>query len=355
LERSTARLVAFARTGEAPRGLPEPEAFELVASAKRQGLAGLLDEALGAEAGWPEPARAALREAHLETLSRTLRLLELGRRAQRALDAAGVRSLALKGAALAETAYASAGLRPMADVDLLVLDDWPAARAVLEREGLIPRDRGDHAWSFRDAESGGLVELHWSPTSCPGFHPVPVEAAWQASVPGPWLRAPGADDLLCLLGLHAAFQHALRLSLVQWLDFRRLLETRAAGAAWHDALAAAAGRWRARAALALALDVARAVVAAPVAPALLARLEPRPSRFVRSLPPAAASDPGRALAEDAPAPREIAALRFALGRGRRRELLARTLRPALPGSPRVSAWRRAGALLRRWGGATLRP
>ncbi|MGE0452516.1 MAG: nucleotidyltransferase family protein [Vicinamibacteria bacterium] len=352
MERATARLVALARSGEVPLGLAGPEAGELVAAAKRQGLAGLLDEALGGDASWPGNARESLREAHREDLARTLRLLALGRRAQQALAAAGLRSLALKGAAVTDTALVPAGLRPMGDVDLLVLDDWQAARAVLERHGFVALHRADHAWSFRDADGGGLVELHWSPTSCPGFHPVPVEAAWEASVPGPWLRAPGPEDLFCLLGLHAAFQHALRLTLAQWLDFRRLLESRAAR---PETLAAAAGRWRAGAALSLSLDVARAVVAAPVEPALLARLEPRPSRFVRSLAAAAARDPARALVAGDPAPREIAALRFALARGRRRELLARTLRPALPGLPRVSAWRRAGALLRRWGGAALRP
>src|SRR5438309_683778 len=83
-------------------------------------------------------------------------------------------------------------------------------------------------------------------------------SASQASTAGSWRgasgRVPSAEDLLVSLAQHALFQHGGVLSLVQWLDFRRLQErdapepgavaeaARAAGATEcvHAALAAAA-------------------------------------------------------------------------------------------------------------------
>src|SRR5207342_3313102 len=86
--------------------------------------------------------------------------------------------------------------------------------------------RGDHAWAFRDPSGHGIVELHRSVTSAPGLFPLDAFGLWQRRRAGRGqLRAwPSAEDLLLQLALHAAFQHGLVLSLVQWLDFRLLLE-----------------------------------------------------------------------------------------------------------------------------------
>ncbi len=111
------------------------------------------------------------------------------------------------------------------------------------------------------------------------------------------------------------------LSLVQWLDFRRLLERETLDVAGVAALAAAA---RARAPLAAALAVAEAVVGAKVPDALRAGLPRAAARRLASR----LSDP---LAFVAPAEPELARVRLELAAGRRLELAWRTL--VLPETP----------------------
>jgi len=120
--------------------------------------------------------------------------------------------------------YDSVAERPMADVDVLVLEAWPEALAVLADLGLEEQARADHALAF-GAPGGGTLELHHSVASCPGLHPLDAEGLWQRSstAEGQVRRQPAAEDLLVQLALHAAFQHGLVLTLVQYLDFGRLL------------------------------------------------------------------------------------------------------------------------------------
>lgn len=236
----------------------------LVEAAGLQGLAGLLHGAVAADGrGWPDEAHDRLRDLHRALLARGVVQLELARRAQEILARAGVRSIPLKGAALAETYYPSVADRPMADVDLLALEGWPAAMGALHREGFRDVEAADHASALRDPVSGGILELHHSVCSSPGFYPLDAEGLWARSRPvgGQVGRVPSEEDLLIHLSLHAVFQHGLVLSLVQHLDFRRLLEQTPPDPDRVMALAIAA---RAEAPLAVALAAAAAVVAAPV-------------------------------------------------------------------------------------------
>lgn len=131
--------------------------------------------------------------------------------ALQALSAAGVDLLLLKGAALVAAQSLDPGLRPMADVDLLVRPK-DAARAIttLEGEGWVPAAPVD---ASRRAivhstplvrPSGTPLDLHWR--SLEGEDD--DQAFWTAAVPGVLLgeavRVPGpADQLLhtCVHGL----------------------------------------------------------------------------------------------------------------------------------------------------------
>jgi len=338
-------------SGVAPSWESNESGAALVEAARLQGLAGLLHAAVAAEAGgWPEDARGRLRELRHALLARGVAQLDLVRRAQAILDRSGVRSIPLKGAALAETYYPSVADRPMADVDLLALEGWPAAMAALRREGFGDVEAADHASALRDPVSGGILELHHSVCSCPGFYALDAEGVWARSRPvgGQVGRAPSVEDLLIHLSLHAVFQHGLVLSLVQHLDFRRLLEQTPPDPDRVMALAIAA---RAEAPLAVALAAAEAVVAAPVGRDLRDRLGPYvPSALARWLEQIAASP----LVVVSPAPSALFRVRWEIAAGRRREWLWRTLAPPLPEEraavPR--ALRAAGrglALAWRWG------
>jgi hypothetical protein len=307
----------------------------VVDAAREQGLSALLLGAIerGA-AGWASGLEPALASERRRLLVRTLSQISLAARAIALFAGRGIRALPLKGAVLAESVYDVEAERPMSDVDVLALERFSDAAAVLRAAGFAELARADHAFAFRDPAGGGVLELHRSVTSAPGLFPLDAEGLWQRRRRGRGqLEAwPSVEDLLLQLALHAAFQHGLVLSLVQWLDFRRLLEREAVDVARLADLAAAA---RAEAPLAAALAVAEAVAGAKVPDALRAGLPRAAARRLASR----LRDP---LGFVVPAEPELARVRLELAAGRRLELLWRTL--VLPETPQGDA--RLGARVR---------
>lgn len=300
-----------------PLDLPAPT---LAATAREQGLAGLLLAALEQDRpAWAESLLEGLASERRRALVRTLGQIELAARTVERLAARGIRALPLKGAALAAALYDVESDRPMSDVDVLALERWPEGLAALAADGFTTLARADHAWALRDPESGEVVELHRTLTSAPGLFPLDAEALWRRRrESGGQLRVRSStEDLLLQLALHAAFQHGLVLSLVQWLDFRRLLEREPPD---PGRLLALAGAARARAPLAAALLAAEAVLAAPLTPALREALVPPPG--LRSWLAPRLAQP---LAFVLPSPPALGRVRWELLAGRRPELLWRTL------------------------------
>jgi putative nucleotidyltransferase-like protein len=314
-------LAATGALASLPDGLGAPD---LAQAARDQGVAGLLLDAIERERpAWAAPISTSLADRRRADLVRTLGQIGLAARALGLLEARGVRGLPLKGAALAETVYDVESDRPMSDVDVLVLERWPEATLALRDAGFVEVARGDHAWAFRDPVGAGILELHRSVVSAPGLFPIDIEGLWARSRRGRGQleRLPSAEDLLVQLALHAAFQHGLTLSLVQWLDFRRLLEREPVDASRLRAVAAAA---RAEVPLGAALLAAEAVVKAPV-PAPLR--PPLPASLLRWLEPRL----GDPLALVGPSEPPLGRVRWELLPGRRVELLWRTL--VLPETP----------------------
>jgi hypothetical protein len=322
----------------------------LAETAAEQGVAGALHEALLREprAEWPARARVLLRRSHRLALSRGLRQLSQAGAIQRDLLAVGVRSLPLKGAAVAESLYDSPALRPMADVDMVVLEGWTTALRTLASRGFREVQAGDHAVALRDPETDSIVELHHSVTSCAGFFPVNVENAWRRRVAGPgaiaWL--PGTADLLVHLSLHATFQHGLVLSLGQHVDFVRLMEAAAPQLRDVDEVCA---EMRASAAVALALRLSSTVVGTKL-PAewlawIVARMSPRLDAILRER---------RAVEWLPPAAPALLRTRWALSAGRRAEFVRRSVfvgvgEPAPSWSQRLgAAFARSARLARRY-------
>jgi hypothetical protein len=244
--------------------------------------------------------------------------------------------------------------RPMADVDLLVLDEWPRAVTLLEEAGFAEQGQADHARTFLDPVLGTVVELHRGVTSCARLFPLDPDAAWERSRRGAGLmkRVPSSEDLLVHLSLHAAFQHGLVLRLVQYLDFRRLLEQEPPDPTLLAKLAISA---RAQGAVALALEAARAVVAAPVGPGLEKLVtEWLPNGLRHYVASKLRADPSAFIAPAEPA---LAWVRWQLAEGRRIAFVRETLSPSLSSFSRPAGLRaasRALGLMRRWGLPTLR-
>jgi hypothetical protein len=324
--------------------LPDPdnvvEARSFATAAARQGLIAWLDEVIPAHhTSWSRELRDDLRAAHLRTLAEGVRRCDLARRAQQLLDARGLRSLVLKGAALVETHYPSPAHRPMSDVDLLALDQPSEARRLLLEAGFKEQSAGDHACALQDPEGAGTLELHHSLTSCPGLFPMDADAAWRDHIDTPaGLHVAAAEPLLVQLALHATFQHGLALSVVQYLDFRRVLERPLD----VDRVLRAADATGAREALRLALEAAAAVVGAVPPRALAEALRgPRPRWLARRL-----QEPVRCVE---PAPPALVPARWRAARGRRLQLLRLTL-AGPPGTPGLSTWTRGWSRVTRAAG-----
>lgn len=341
-------LRAWLSTGERPALSPA-----LASAAIDQGLAGLLlsdlDLADGSGTDAPGGSRGRLRDAARRSLVSGVRLLDLCERARRILRDRGLRSLPLKGAALGEWLYDSLAHRPMLDADLLVLDAWPDAIQALLEEGYRDAAGADHARVLVDPVTGGILELHRSVTSCPGLFAFDRDGLWSRSLlaPGLLTRRPGDEDLLIQLCLHASFQHGLVLSLVQWLDLRRLLEKRSLDIPLTAAIAERAG---AMTAVGAAVHAAEAVVGAPL-PAALREAFPLRRRLHDWLGPRLREPLGFV----APAEASLGRVRFEVTPGRRTALVMRTLAGSgLGGGTLFPAGRRLVHLVNRWAAPTVR-
>jgi hypothetical protein len=213
--------------------------------ANRHRVAGLVHEATSSAQAELPPAAAeelAARARHIGRrnailLAETLRL-------QRALDAAEIPCLMLKGVALAQLAYGTLATKHARDIDLLVPPDHAAAALhILEREGYAlsyPAARMSEAQSravFRYAREVQLlhrgnrllVELHWRPTNNPLLlKGIDAHAAAQSVAlgDGVGIRTLATADLFAYLCVHGA-QHAW--SRLKWLaDFNALAAANAA-------------------------------------------------------------------------------------------------------------------------------
>lgn len=229
----------------------------------------------------PPEILAQLDASYFETLARNLR-------ARRALDSvcgplaqSGVRWVLLKGAALLETVYPDAGLRPMLDVDLLVPDeDMARAAAVLEELGYEQaapfRDPAMRQWLWQEQarwpplvapDDAVVVELHrrLGAFATPlGFEPTGVWARAQPTS-GSMGQVPAAEDLVVHLALHWLLDRRLRSegSLGQLADIARVLRGSGAAFDW-DVIVRDAQRYDYGAPLALALLVVTALFNSPV-------------------------------------------------------------------------------------------
>lgn len=207
--------------------------------ARRHRIDGLVREALAsAEIELPSAVSAKLAARAERIAQRNAFLLTGTLHLQRALDAAKIPCLMLKGVTLAQLAYGSFKTKHARDIDLLVPPAFaPAALHVLEREGYAlsyPAAQLDEAQrhavfryarevQLRHHDKRLLVEMHWRPTNNPLLlQGIDAYAATQ-NVPllDGGVRTLAHEDLFAYLCVHGA-QHAW--SRLKWLaDLNALL------------------------------------------------------------------------------------------------------------------------------------
>ena len=224
--------------------LAEESLEPLKEAAWSEGVVVLVGDRLARVPGVP----AAVRELCLDW-SRGQAAAELGRRARlqavlARLEEAGIPTLVLKGAALAQWLYPRPSLREFSDVDLLFANRADAERAgdALAALGYaMPYRAGRfrHELLCRSADGRLDLDLHWRLIEWPALDALPdFDALWSGRIPLPGLGEAafglGAPHAL----LHACVHRASNLTAglgdrLKWLyDLHLLAEALDASAAW---------------------------------------------------------------------------------------------------------------------------
>jgi Uncharacterised nucleotidyltransferase len=205
-------------------------------------------------------------------------------KATTALRRAGVETLTLKGMALAQTVYPGAGLRPMADIDVLV---GPADRATAlgVLRGLGYRTPGDAADRLATSRSfaelvrdGTRIDLHWHAARYlrfEGIVRVDHDGLWRRAqrlaTPAGHGLALSSEDLLLHLILHLTLGSDF--ARVLWYADIDAVVRRYAGEFDWDRFMVEAERWRIRALAGWTLGVVRRSFDTPLPTGLLERLQ----------------------------------------------------------------------------------
>jgi hypothetical protein len=228
-------LLSYAPLGEAPhlpdsgeaRSWGEEDWGAVGAEARRFGLSPLLYHRIKlreSDIDIPSQIVGKLRRDYLHSAAVNVRRFQAITPALKALKAAGVPTIVLKGAYLAEGIYGNIALRPMSDVDLLVhREDLGKADAALATAGFAAREfhlsppEDENEFHYFNTAAKTMIEVHWEMTKPDYPFRLDVGLLWEAAVPariaGVDVLALSPEDLLIHVGLHAAihrFSHGLR-------------------------------------------------------------------------------------------------------------------------------------------------
>jgi hypothetical protein len=209
----------------------------------------------------PEWVRARLSKRFRQALARHVVMSRDLAVLLRALAAAAIPVIPLKGAYLSEAVYPHPALRALSDVDVLVRpEDRLGVDTLLTGLGYT-RGVDAHSWAFDveydaatfyDGPGGGRVDVHWRLLNDPRYRwdEAEAEAVWNRAVPvtvaGERTVTLAPEDLVLYLSAHLAIHHGLT-GLRWYWDLALLLDGRAR-IDW-DVVIRRAERWRVRRAL----------------------------------------------------------------------------------------------------------
>lgn len=235
--------------------------------------------------GLDDPDLPRLKGVHQFSWYRNTMLLTDAAALLRALEATGIDTMLLRGAAIAVSYPDDAGRRAMNDMDVFVpADDLDRARRVAEAAGwqplepAKPLERRIAAAPMRNS-SDRIIRLHWQPSANLSLPGVRWDGLWQRASP---VRIgdtdtciPSAGDHLvhaCVDGARANSGASLR-----WVvDAMALLTARAAEVDW-DVVVSEARRLRVTLLVSEALRYLREALDAEVPPDALAALTDTPT------------------------------------------------------------------------------
>ena len=200
-------------------------------------------------------------------------------------ERAGVQSITHKGMALIHSVYSDPGLRPMADIDLLIrAADLPLVRQTLQRAGFrAPGEDLEAEEAFRCylnfVRDSTVIDLHWDLAHYSRFIAiirVDHEGLWKRARSLAVGRAQGLmlcpEDALLHLALHLTLGSEFG-RLIWFTDIDAMVRRFAGDLDW-ERLLEEASRWRIRGILAYTLKVAHESLGSPLPRKILPRLLP---------------------------------------------------------------------------------
>jgi hypothetical protein len=202
----------------------------LIQIAVLQRVAPLLYRSVKGRQVVPEALERSLENTYLATAKRNLFLYHELQNVLRRLNEAGVPVIMLKGAALTETLYQNIALRPMRDLDLLVLPtDAARTVALLEAAG-YRRETEPHpgvslAYEnevalYKPSLESYLLEVHWSLFDSPYYQQMAMDWFWESTqivdTPSGQLRILGPEAQVVHLCGHMVLHHAQESNLL-WM------------------------------------------------------------------------------------------------------------------------------------------
>lgn len=239
----------------------------------------------GARAWVPAEVWEQLRLAYFSSADRNFRLRGLLRPVLGGLRNAGIPTIVLKGAYLAEAVYDNVAVRPMCDVDLLVpRAELPGAQSVLIDLGGASASAADIEWCCRTsahlpaiAIRGLVVEIHWTIAAPVGPVSVDVAGLWDRARPtciaGVQVLALSPEDLLLHLCLSASCRDGFMGGLRSFGDISETIRRFGNEIDWVQ-VTGRAREWGGARYVCLTLHLARSMFGAEVPDGVIERLVP---------------------------------------------------------------------------------
>jgi hypothetical protein len=280
-------LLDLLRDGRPATTLPSGTWDTILSLAQREGLSSTVYARVRAGApgtAVPESATASLARRYDEGAARTAKAYAELEPVLRALGAAGVRAMLLKGAALARFTYEDPALRPFTDLDLLVrADDVAAAGQAMRAAGYAaagpehPTGTYEHCY-FAPSWQRLPVDIHWRYAE--PFHAIEldyVDLFARASLVRIGHEAallPSPEDLLVALSVHVVREVWESKPMLRYLcDVAETIRRQRVD--WDRLVACARASRHLRAPLRLTLRAAEALLGADVPAPVLEAIRPR--------------------------------------------------------------------------------
>ncbi len=184
----------------------------------------------------PENVAERLKRAYILNSARNIRLYrELEKILQR-LSQENIPVIVLKGAYLAQAVYADLGLRPMADIDLLIpagvmeraIDQLKSCGFTPWRTFYLEPDSNLYYHAPEMVKNEIIVEPHWTLAQKSILPQIDPEGLWARALKTTmgkshvWALSPG--DLILHLAVHLAYKHHFSSQLLSLYDIKEVLQ-----------------------------------------------------------------------------------------------------------------------------------